>query len=404
MPDELCNPGDDEEKSVRYVNIVMSKMTPANIFAGKYAPLTDITAHKGVLPRLKATSLETPDRSKVQANPAVAVYRSLPRQLSKWGFFKGAMKDQQPASNVVPYALNTPLYSDDTEKFRYIKLPKGTTMSYDEKHVFDFPVGTAIAKTFAYPDDLQRPNDNIRLLETRIEFRRESGWYGATYLWNEEQADAELSLGGGEMNVTFTNHDGKRIEHKYFEPNANQCLLCHSEDGNYVPIGPNARNLNRDGLSNWHGQNQLRGWTTAGILKGTPPAKSLPELPDYQDRQTGSNSERARAWLDVNCAHCHNPKGSARTLGLDLSYTQNDPAKYGVLKSPIAAGRATAGRKFDIVPGKPDKSILLYRIESNEPGVRMPSLGRGLTRDRAVELVRDWIASMPAATEQGEVD
>ena len=87
--------------------------------------------------------------------------------------------------------------------------------------------------------------------------------------------------------------------------------------------------------------------------------------------------------------------GTARTSGLDLSVAQRKPAKYGVMKSPVAAGRGSGGREYDIVPGKPDESILLFRLESEQPSIRMPSLGRNMAHPESIELIREWIASMP---------
>jgi hypothetical protein len=83
---------------------------------------------------------------------------------------------------------------------------------------------------------------------------------------------------------------------------------------------------------------------------------------------------------------------------LDLLATQNDPYKRGIGKIPVAAGRGSGGRLYDIVPGQPDESILMYRLESMEPGVMMPELGRRLTDEEGVALVREWVASLNGST------
>ena len=111
--------------------------------------------------------------------------------------------------------------------------------------------------------------------------------------------------------------------------------------------------------------------------------------------ETGTVEQRARAWLDVNCAHCHNPLGSARTSGLDLSIGQIDPVKFGIYKSPVAAGKGSGGRRYDIIPGKPDESIMMYRLESEDVGARMPNLARNKTFHAANDLIREWILQMP---------
>ncbi|MCA8986457.1 MAG: right-handed parallel beta-helix repeat-containing protein [Planctomycetaceae bacterium] len=386
----------DEPGNPSFVNLVMPDLTPTNIVTGKYRPLKDLKAHVGSLPAIAATKLDAFPDPAGKTNLAASVYRSLPDQLSGWGLFDGEVNQQQPAEGVIPYLLNTQLFSDYTSKYRFIRLPEGKSMTYQQTGVFDFPVGAVIAKTFSYPHDMRKPDAGERLMETRIEFRAESGWYGVTYIWNEDQTDATLSLGGADQQVTFINHAGEKVDHNYLIPNANMCVSCHSVDGQFVPLGPTAANMNREGMQAYAGVNQLVSWAHAGKLAAHPELENAPQMPVFDDSSTGTLAERARAWLDVNCAHCHNPRGTARTSGLDLSWGQTEEAKFGVWKSPVAAGRATAGRKYDIVPGKPEESILLYRIESNEPGVRMPSLARSLRQEEAVELIHEWISQMPA--------
>jgi hypothetical protein len=144
--------------------------------------------------------------------------------------------------------------------------------------------------------------------------------------------------------------------------------------------------LNRSG--------QLERWIRDGTLSGAPETAAIPALPRADDPRLPLE-RRARAYLDVNCAHCHNPRGPANTAGLDLRFAQNDPVKLGIGKPPVAAGSATGGRLVDIAPGDPERSILLHRMESVEPGVMMPELGRKIADDAAVELIRLWIAALP---------
>ena len=162
------------------------------------------------------------------------------------------------------------------------------------------------------------------------------------------------------------------------------------------PIGPNARNLNKDFAYADKTENQLARWAKIGYLRGAPVPDLAPRLPAWDDPTTGTLEQRARAWLEINCAHCHNPNGPARTSGLDLMASQTSAYKIGVRKTPIAAGRGSGGRFHDIVPGRPDDSILVYRIESTEPGVMMPELSRRLVHQEGVTLIRNWIASMKA--------
>ncbi len=118
-----------------------------------------------------------------------------------------------------------------------------------------------------------------------------------------------------------------------------------------------------------------------------------PRLPDWKD--AGESLERrARAYLDVNCGHCHKPDGPASNSGLFLTWETPAGPHIGIGKGPVAAGRGSGGRMVSIDPGHPERSILYYRMESTEPGVMMPELGRTLPDDAALALVRDWIAGM----------
>ena len=105
-------------------------------------------------------------------------------------------------------------------------------------------------------------------------------------------------------------------------------------------------------------------------------------------------ADRAKAYLDINCAHCHREEGPASTSGLFLSYEQTDPLKLGINKTPVAAGNGAGNHQFDIVPGKADESILVHRMNSTAVGVAMPEIGRTSIHREGVELIRAWINEM----------
>jgi hypothetical protein len=127
----------------------------------------------------------------------------------------------------------------------------------------------------------------------------------------------------------------------------------------------------------------------AGRLQGLPDA-GVPRNARFDDA-TAKVEDRARAYLDINCGHCHNTKGPADTSGLWLDASTREPRRLGLCKPPVAAGQGTGDHLFDIVPGQPDASILVYRMSSLEPGAMMPELGRGTVHEEGVALVRDWI-------------
>ncbi|TVP98627.1 MAG: hypothetical protein EA359_18015 [Balneolaceae bacterium] len=315
-------------------------------------------------------------------------------KLSDYRFFKGNISDLKPNNRVLPYDLNTSLFTDYAWKKRFIWMPEGVTGVYNDTDAFDLPVGTVLIKNFYYPDDFGNPDGPRRILETRLLVHTNNGWRGLPYIWNEEQSEAFLSLAGGDTQVQFTRENSELLQTRYLIPNANQCRSCHLEDGKMVPIGPAARHLNKDFLYNDGLQNQLIRWEQEGYLTGIPNPADAPMLPDARDKDSAPIDIRARAYLDINCAHCHNPSGPGRTSGLYLRADVDNPTAIGIMKPPVAAGRGSGGKSFSIVPGHPDDSILLYRMESAEPGIMMPEIGRTIVDREAVELIREWIEGM----------
>lgn len=339
-------------------------------------------------------------------NSAAIAAERPPELLSAYHFFRDAGA-RNPNERVTPYDLNTPLYSDGALKFRYVYLPPDTVAQYRDEGVFEFPVGTVLIKTFAFAADMRRPTQNVRFLETRLLIRRAEGWVAYPYVWNEAQTEARLSPIGANIPVAFTNEQGQAIALDWAVPNRNQCKGCHDLAGELTPIGPSARNLNLTTrlapppLSDADGETdyvtgsviQLRRWEALGLLDRAP--ENAPRVPNAFDASAPLEL-RARAYLDVNCAHCHNPQGPAHTSGLDLRWSQHEPIAWGVGKRPVAAGRGSAGFEFAIDPGHPERSILLYRLRSTDPGVMMPETGRQLVDERGTALIEEWIAHMDA--------
>lgn len=315
-----------------------------------------------------------------------------PKLLSEFGFFDDLPR-QQPAAGVVPFRLATPLFSDGAEKFRFLYVPAGQTAKYDPVEALYFPVGTALVKTFAFPADYRKPDENLRLIETRVLLRHADGWQAWAYLWNEEQTDAALKIAGATVGISTIAADGSPLAFDYSVPNKNQCKACHAFNGAITPLGPKARNLNIDYPYPQGTENQLAHWIVAGILANAPAPADIPGAIDWRN-PSAPLDRRARTWLDVNCAHCHRAEGPASNSGLWLTFGESEPVKYGVMKRPAAAGRGAGDREFDILPGEPDRSILTYRVGSTEPGVMMPELGRHIADPAAVQLLSDWIKSL----------
>ena len=329
-----------------------------------------------------------------------------PQMLSQWGMIYERDGAVVVNDGVTPYDLATPLFSDYALKLRTVWLPDGKAAAYHERDAFDFPVGTVVTKTFYYPkagDALtvgeapslsgkSIPLDAYRIIETRLLVRQTDGWAAFPYVWNDEQTDATLKRTGAILPVTLARGE-RKDEFAYLVPDQNQCAACHATDAKtkkVKPIGLKARHLNKPSAYS-PGFNQLDHWIASGML-AAPNVDKAPANAVWID-EDASIEARARAYLDINCSHCHNPKGAANTSGLNLEPDAQGPA-LGVCKPPIAAGGGTGGRRFGIVPGAPDASITLFRMETMDPAAMMPELGRALAHEEGVLLISDWIASM----------
>ena len=308
-----------------------------------------------------------------------------PRLLSEWELFEGAMGDMVPSPDLIPYEVNSPLFSDYAYKARYIKLPKGEVMHYVDDGPFDIPQGSVLVKSFYYPSDFRDAESGLNLMETRIMVLAEGEWHGASYVWNESATDAVLSIAGDTKHVSWRDAKGKKHSLDYLIPNVNQCANCHTRSGRMMPIGISAVQLHRDSF--------LDDMADNGHLAGVPVYQQRPRLVDYLDDKHSLDA-RARSYLHSNCGHCHSKYGPANSSGLYLVYDQEDIHRLGVMKSPVAAGRGSGGRLYNIVPGKPQASILLHRMESDDPGVRMPEINRQLEHEEGTRLIREWIKAM----------
>lgn len=308
--------------------------------------------------------------------------------LSEWNLFHLPLKELQPKEGVISYSLNTPLFSDYARKARFVKVPQGESAGYSDAEVMDFPKGSILVKHFFYDEEVILKSR--RIIETRLLVLEGAEWKALTYVWNDEQTEAYLEIAGKSVPVEWKDDNGVVRNVAYSVPNQVQCKSCHELNGQMSPIGPTARQLNRkEG-----GINQLQKWESLGILTSLPPVDKWPVVPIWDDPNTGTLDQRARAWLEINCAHCHRAEGPAKNTGLYLRYDESDDYRLGINKPPVAAGRGSGGLKYGIVKGKPNESILFHRIHSLDPGVMMPEVGRKLRHEEGLDLIRTWIRSM----------
>ncbi len=313
-------------------------------------------------------------------------------KLSDYGFFGKDLKEMVPQQGVIPYNIVTPLFTDYAVKDRFIKLPAGGKIAYTAKGPLDFPDSTFIIKSFSY---INKDGKKV-LIETRLLFKEPNNgnWDVMDYLWNDAQTEATKFITGEKLPITLLDDLGNKISTNYEVPNVNDCKRCHISNNNLIPIGPKARNLNYTVPGD--NQNQLVKWASMGILTGMPPLDSIQRLPDWKDGKKYTVNERARAYLDVNCSYCHTTGGDAYNTGLFLEFDQKNPDHLGILKLPVSAGGGAGGLNYDIIPGNPDSSILLHRLNSTEPGTAMPELTRTVIHKEGVALIREWIKEMPA--------
>lgn len=314
-----------------------------------------------------------------------------PKKLSTWHLFTETRGGLKPNAGVVPYDLNTPLFSDYASKYRFVWMPRGAAAEYREETTFEFPVGTIFAKSFAFPVDGQPGAE--RLIETRLLVRTQSGWAPLPYIWNASQTEATLQIVPDPVNIHYTDTAGRVRDFTYQIPNTNECKECHDNNKTLQPIGPKARNLNKDYVYASGGANQLAHWSAVGYLRGSPLAAVAPRAPRWDDAAGASLDERARAYLDNNCAHCHQPGGTAGYTGVDFRLGHFDAERLGVCKHPNSAGNM-GERRYDLIPGHPDESILVYRLESTAPKIMMPQIGRAVVHTEGVALLREWVTSL----------
>ena len=304
--------------------------------------------------------------------------------LYEYALFQDAQANL-PDPNLVPYELITPLFSDYSDKERFVYVPKGKKAIFKINDVYQFPVGSVLVKTFSYTmQDGQK-----KKLETRLLLHQEAGWKAHTYVWNEAQDKALLKVAGYSFDDLNVLVDGNIKKVNYRTPNQNQCKECHLKDDAVEPIGPKPRNINKAiAYENGIESNQMDHWAVIGFLEEKP--YSNDSMVNAFNKNHDINM-RARSYLDINCGHCHSPQGSASSSGLYLSIEDKE---FGVYKKPVAAGRGSGGLSYSIVPGKAEESILLFRMLSNEPDVMMPESGRSLMHVEAIELITEWINEM----------
>lgn len=311
------------------------------------------------------------------------------QNLSDYQLFEGELKNIQPTSGVIPYTLNSTLFSDYAKKKRFIWMPNNSKASFINEDVpLDFPVGTILIKNFYYDDVL--PNYDSQNIETRLMIKKTDGWIFANYAWNNEQSEASLDMSGSYKDLQWQ-QDGEIKSVQYRIPAGPECHTCHKVNEIAQPIGPKPRNLNLSYIYNSGSANQLDKLVSTGYLENTLPA-NISQLPNYNN--TSENLElRVRAYVDINCAHCHSEETHCayRPVRFDFLSTE-ELVNLGVCVD--ADTDLGFGLGHIIEPGDARNSVLHYRLNSTEPSDRMPLLARSIVHVEGVELIEEWINSL----------
>ena len=319
-------------------------------------------------------------------------------KLSDYHFFQGEQKNLSPNQNVLPYEPASSLFADYAHKKRFVWMPAGSKATYvsDDK-VLDLPVGAVLIKTFYY-DNVQ-PNNTTQIIETRLLIKKSSGWKAYDYVWNAEQKDAILDEAGNGFTIPVTFKENNIIRSfNYKTPSQGKCLTCHKINPNQtgeitIPIGPKPQNLNTVYSYNGVSMNQIEKWQSVGYLDNSVPALSaIKSTIDYRD-VTQSLQLRARSYLDINCAHCHQAGGHCEYVPQRFNFSNTDVLTSGVCLTPLTT---VTGFPYIINGGNSTNSLMINKMTSVEDGIMMPYIGRILVHDEGVQLITDWINSLPA--------
>lgn len=247
-------------------------------------------------------------------------------KLSAYNIFKGKASHLIPDRGFMPYELSTTLFSDYAEKQRLIKLPVGCSLKATNNGLPEFPVGIILVKTFFYFNDKRDTAKGKRIMETRILIKTTTGWNAGTYKWNDEQTEADLISSGGKVNVQWIDNNGENKSIKYQISTNKQCGTCHNSNNELTPIGFKIQNLNIDVLRQGAEINQLTYFHNSSIMNAVNPY-SFSSLPDWHNTSY-TLEQRARAYIEVNCAHCHNDKGDCAKAdfraGYELSFEKTN--------------------------------------------------------------------------------
>lgn len=323
-------------------------------------------------------------------SPVVFNIDSLPYDnLSEYNFFEGNIANLNPVYGVLPYDLNSALFSDYANKKRFVWMPKDSTAKYVNDYTsLDFPVGTILIKNFYYDNVL--PDMSTKIIETRLMIRLEDDWTFANYEWNDAQTDATFTTQSKFLAFDWEfNGETKSVNYKI--PGFPECFTCHNKYDTPLPIGPKPQNMNRDFLYPDGTKNQLAKWVEQGYLENDYPSE-ITSLVKWDDDSQPLDL-RVRSYFDINCAHCHSDQSYCEYAAMRFEFNKTeDLSNLGVcIESVFYINPAIS---HIVKPGVTERSALFFRISSDEDQYKMPLIGRTLNHEEGIELVEEWINSL----------
>lgn len=322
----------------------------------------------------------------------------LPPLLSQTGIFAD-LAALTPSPGVIPYDVNSPLWSDGARKRRWLMVPgdgndpdrANDRIGFQTVGAWTFPSGTVFIKHFELPVDETNP-EIVKRLETRILVRDAAdGVYGCTYKWNDAGTDAELLSGGLKETIRIRQPGGRQRTQTWTYPGRNDCLVCHTQNAGYV-LGVTTCQLNGEVAYPESGRwaNQLQALDKAGYFRSTLTEENVAQLPKLVplDDAAASLETRVRSYLESNCASCHRPGGMR--AGFDARF-ENPQVLEQLVNGAVQKDWGVADAKL-VVPGEAMRSMLLLRLIDGAH--RMPPLGVSQPDLAAVEAFCQWIDSL----------
>ena len=315
---------------------------------------------------------------------------AIPKLLSETGAFKN-VRAMAPADGLIPYDVIVPFWSDDAEKSRFISVPQGQTIKFSPTGEWVFPRGTVFVKTFFLATNELNPN-SLRRLETRLIVRDITGGvYGVTYKWRADDSDADLLKTNLTEAISIQTPTGVHTQSWYY-PSRADCLTCHTRNAGLV-LGVKTRQLNREfTFPSGIADNELRAWNHVGLFDKHVPDADLKRFPKLAatDDLSRSLEDRARSYLDANCANCHRPKGTVAYF--DARY-DTPLTRQNLVDGSVLIDERIDGARV-VAPNDIWRSILYMRANTTA-AFKMPPIARNTIDVRGMKLLRDWIKSLP---------